>query len=375
MTLGLFNWIYWDVTGRIDRSSTLPIANNTYFYPSTSLSLVISDVVRLPEVVSFAKLRASEAQVATDLSIYSIDQAYSPGQTWNGSTSVVEPANLLNPNIKPQITTTQEYGADIRFFKNRLNLDLTYFRSLDRNTIINLPVSSAAGYTSRLENANQYVRNGGEITVSGSIIKTRNFTWFALVNWSTYKKTIKELDPSLHGNCNGLLVGQSTTKILASNYVHTPDGSLQIASNGLPVADVNLHDLGDSTPKWSAGISNRFTYKQFTLTIDVDGRYGGTIYNATREKTISAGVNPLTDNEFQRDEYNQGIASIVIPGEVVTSTSGQNSYAPNTTKVNWQSYWGVFGSQPYNWKNASFVKLREVSLTYTFTPKNRKHLF
>ncbi len=197
-TLGFYNWIFWDVTGRIDRSSTLPEANNTYFYPSTSLSLVVSDVVKLPEFISFAKLRASVAQVATDLGIYSIDQTYLPGQTWNGNTTVVEPATLTNPNIKPQITTTQEYGTDLRFFKNRLNLDLTYFRSLDENTIINLPVSAAAGYTTRLENANHYLRSGGEITVSGSIIKTHNFNWFALVNWSTYKKIIKELDPSLH---------------------------------------------------------------------------------------------------------------------------------------------------------------------------------
>jgi TonB-linked SusC/RagA family outer membrane protein len=368
-TLGFNNWVFWDVTGRIDRSSTLPVANNTYFYPSTSLGLIVSDFVKLPQVVSFAKLRASVAQVATDLGIYSIDQTYGPGQTWNGNTSVVEPSTLLNPNIKPQITTTQEYGTDLRFFKNRLNLDLTYFRSLDKNTIINLPVSAAAGYTTRLENANQYLRNGGEITVSGSIVKSKNFTWFALANWSTYKKIIKELDPSLHGNYNGLLVGQSVNKILAANYTHTPDGSLEIASNGLPVASPNLSSFGDSTPRWSAGISNRFTYKQFTLGIDIDGRYGGTIYNTTREKTISAGVNPLTDNASQRDQYNLGKNSIVIPGEVVTTSGGQNSYAPNSNMVNWQQYWGVFGSQPYNWKNASFLKLREVSLTYTYTPK------
>jgi TonB-linked SusC/RagA family outer membrane protein len=374
-TLGFYNWIFWDVTGRIDRSSTLPIANDTYFYPSTSLGLVVSDVIKLPEVISYAKLRASVAQVATDLGIYSIDQTYLPGQTWNGNTTVVEPSTLTNPNIKPQITTTQEYGTDLRFFKNRLNMDLTYFRSLDENTIINLPVSAAAGYTTRLENANHYLRSGGEITVSGSIIKTKNFNWFALANWSTYKKVIKELDPSLHGNYNGLLVGQSVNKILASGYTHTPDGSLEIASNGLPVVSPTLQAYGDSTPLWTAGITNRFTYKQFTFQIDVDGRYGGTIYNTTREKTISAGVNPLTDNITQRDLYNAGENSIVIPGEVVNTGGGQSTYAKNSTMVNWQQYWGVFGNKPYNWKNASFLKLREVSLTYTYTPKTPTAFF
>jgi TonB-linked SusC/RagA family outer membrane protein len=374
-TLGFYNWIFWDVTGRVDRSSTLPLANDTYFYPSTSLGLIVSDVVKMPEAISYVKLRASVAQVATDLPIYSIDQTYTPGQTWNGSTTVVEPSTLLNPNIKPQITTTQEYGTDLRFFKNRLNMDLTYFRSLDENTIINLPVSAAAGYTTRLENANHYLRSGGEITVSGSIIKTRNFSWFALVNWSTYKKIIKQLDPSLHGNYNGLMVGQSVNKILASGYTHTPDGSLEIASNGLPVVSPSLQAFGDSTPLWSAGITNRFTYKQFTFQIDVDGRYGGTIYNTTREKTISAGVNPLTDNTIQRDLYNSGQNSIVIPGELVTNSGGQPTYTKNTNMVNWQQYWGVFGSQPYNWKNASFLKLREVSLTYTYTPKTPTAFF
>ena len=283
-TLGYKSWLFWNVTGRIDRSSTLPIANDTYFYPSTSLGLVLSDVVRLPEVISFAKLRASLAQVATDLGIYTIDQTYKPGQTWNGSTTVVEPSTLANPNIKPQITTTQEYGTDLRFFKNRLNLDLTYFRALDENTIINLPVSAAAGYTSRLENANHYLRTGGEISASGSIIRNKNFNWFAMVNWSTWKKIIKSLDPSLHGNYNGLTVGESANKMLAQGYAKTPDGSLLIASNGLPVTAPTLQAFGDSTPLWSASITNRFTYKKFALQIDFDGRYGGTIFNLTRVK-------------------------------------------------------------------------------------------
>lgn len=374
-TLGYKNLLFWNATGRVDRSSTLPMANNTYFYPSTSLSFVLSDVVKLPEVISFAKLRTSVAQVATDLGIYVIDQTYVPGQTWNGSTTVVQPTTLTNANIKPQITTTQEYGADLRFFKNRLNLDLTYFRSLDENTIINLPVSAAAGYTTRLENANHYLRSGGEISASGNIIRNNKFTWFALANWSTYKKTIKELDASLHGNYNGLKVGESVNKILSTGYQHTPDGSLLIAGNGLPVNSPTLQAFGDSTPVWTAGLTNRFTYKQFSLQIDIDGRYGGTIFNLTRSKTISAGTNPVTDDTYHRDMYNQGKNSIAVPGEQVVTSSGQTSYTKNTTLVNWQQYWGVLGGNPYMWKDASFLKLREVSLTYTYTPKTPSAFF
>jgi TonB-linked SusC/RagA family outer membrane protein len=371
-TLGYKNWLFWNTTGRIDRSSTLPIANDTYFYPSTSLSLVLSDVVKLPKVISFAKLRASVAQVATDLGIYAIDQTYAPGQTWNGSTTVVQPSTLTNPNIKPQITTTQEYGTDLRFFRNRLNMDLTYFRSLDENTIIDLPVSAAAGYTTRLENANHYLRTGGEISASGYIIRNKDFNWFAMVNWSTWKKIIKTLDPSLHGNYNGLTAGESANKMLAQGYQKTPDGSLLIASNGLPVTSPSLQAFGDSTPKWSAGITNRFTYKHFTLGIDVDGRYGGTIFNLTRSKTINAGTNPITDNTYQRDMYNAGQNSIVVPGEQQNS---QGAYSKNTTMVNWQQYWGVIGGNPYMYKDASFLKLREVSLTYTYTPKTASNFF
>ncbi|HEY6901995.1 MAG TPA: SusC/RagA family TonB-linked outer membrane protein [Puia sp.] len=374
-TAGYKNWLFWNVTGRVDRSSTLPVANNTYFYPSTSLGLVLSDVVKLPEVVSFAKLRASVAQVATDLGIYVIDQTYVPGQTWNGSTTVVQPTTLTNANIKPQRTTTQEYGADLRFFRNRLNMDFTYFRSLDENTIINLPVSAAAGYTTRLENANKYLRSGGEISASGNIIRKKNFSWFALVNWSTYKKTIKELDATLHGNYNGLKVGESVNKILSSGYLHTPDGSLAIASNGLPINDPSLQAFGDSTPLWTAGITNRFTYKHFSLQIDIDGRYGGTIFNLTRSKTINAGTNPVTDDAYHRDMYNQGKNSIVVPGEQVVTSNGQASYTRNATMVNWQQYWSVIGGNPYMWKDASFVKLREVSLTYTYVPKTPTAFF
>ena len=374
-TLGYKNWLFWNTTGRVDRSSTLPIANDTYFYPSTALSAVLSDVVKMPEPVSFVKLRASLAQVATDLGIYSIDQTYVPGQTWNGNPTVVQPTTLTNANIKPQITTTEEYGTDLRFFRNRLNLDLTYFRSLDENTIINLPVSAAAGYVTRLENANHYLRSGGEVSVSGNIIHSKSFTWFAMVNWSTWKKVIKELDPTLHGNYNGLKVGESVNKILEQGYTHTPDGSLLIASNGLPFYAPDLQAFGDSTPKWTAGITNRFTYKNFTFQIDIDGRYGGTIFNLTQAKTINAGTNPKTDNAFQRDMYNQGKNSIVVPGEQIVGGSGQNSYIKNTALVNWQQYWGVFSDDPYMWKDASFIKLREVSLTYTYTPRTPSAFF
>jgi TonB-linked SusC/RagA family outer membrane protein len=374
-TLGYKNWLFWNATGRIDRSSTLPIANDTYFYPSTSLSLVLSDVVKMPEPISFAKLRASLAQVATDLGIYAIDQTYMPGQTWNGNTTVVQPTTLTNPNIKPQITTTQEYGTDLKFFKNRLNLDLTWFRSLDENTIINLPVSAAAGYTNRLENANHYLRTGGEISASGNIMKTKNFTWFALANWSTWKKTIKTLDPTLHGNYNGLLVGQSVNKILSQGYQHTPDGSLLIANNGLPVQDPHLQAFGDSTPMWTAGFTNRFTYKQFTLQIDIDGRYGGTIFNLTRSKTINAGTNPITDVAYHRDLYNAGQNSIAVPGEQEMIGNGQTKYSKNTQLVNWQQYWGAMGDDPYMWKDASFIKLREVSITYTYIPRTPTAFF
>ena len=143
----------------------------------------------------------------------------------------------------------------------------------------------------------------------------------------------------------------------------------------MPVSAPTLEAFGDSTPLWSASITNRFTYKGFTLQIDVDGRYGGTIFNLTRSKTINAGTNPVTDNTYQRDMYNAGKNSIVVPGEQIVSSSGQNAYTKNTTMVNWQQYWGVLGGNPYMWKDASFVKLREVSLTYTYTPKTASAFF
>lgn len=377
--LSLYKGLYWGITGRLDKSSTMPVNNNTYFYPSTSLAWVVSDVVKMPEVISFAKVRASLAQVASDLGIYDIVQSYDPGLVWNGNTSVNMTTALKNQNILPQTTTTAEYGTELHFFRNRISFDFTYFRSVDKNTIIDLPISQAAGFASHKENANRYLRNGVEITISGSPVKGKDFTWNTSLNWSTYKQTIKELDASLKGNLNGLLVGDRTDKILSGSYLYAADGQLIVGTNGMPVRDPNKQFFGYSKPDWSAGLSNKFTYKSFVLSIDIDGRFGGTIYSTTKEKMISAGVDPVTNDEFQRDQYNQGIASALIQGVVVTTdASGNKLYTPNTKKISWYDYNDGFlaNSRSHSlWYKGSFVKLREVSMTYLLPVTKILHSF
>lgn len=358
------------VTGRIDKSSALPISNNSYFYPSAALAVVLSDLIKMPEVISYAKLRSSVAQVSNDLAVYQLAQAYNSGVVWNGNTSVTMPGNLNNPDIEPSKSTSKEIGGELSFFKNRLKLDGSYFNTLDENQIIALPSSAAAGFSSHTENANKYVRKGGEVTLDATVIQNKNFRWNTIFNWSTWKQTIKELDPALNGNYNGMKEGERTDQIIGPGWAYTPQGELIVDTNGRAVKNPNNVLVGYSNPDWTGGWSNLFQYKDFSLKIDIDGRVGGTLYSTTKEKMILAGIDPVTDDEYNRTQFNNGIPSMVIDGVVLNQAT--NTYTPNTKAISTYDYFNsYYGSNrsPFNWFSGTFAKVREVALTYKMPKK------
>jgi len=382
-----FGGIFLGVTGRNDWVSTLPVQNNSFFYPSVSLSGVVSDFMDLSTAkISFLKLRASWSRVS-DGQITVLDnvypyypyqhiQAYSPGVNWNNTPSLAYPSVLLNPNIKPESSDTYELGTDIRFLEGRLGLDVAVYRIRDFDNITSVPMSLGSGYSSRLENGGEFLRKGIEVTLSGTPVKTNAFSWDVTLNWSQQRRYLESVyDGS--DRIGYIKVGQRTDQIYGFSYAFTPGGKLILQDNGFPLDDPFARMLGYEDPDYIFGIQNAFSLGNFNLMVSADGRVGGKMYSSTNQKMWWGGTHPGTVNQY-RDDANEGKATYIADGVTVVEggveydadgniLTDTRVYAPNTTPVNYIS-WNINTSNAYlnHYYDATFIKLREVTLTYNF---------
>ncbi|MCQ6956502.1 SusC/RagA family TonB-linked outer membrane protein [Mucilaginibacter aquariorum] len=381
LDLEFLNGIYLTATGRNDIISTLPVANNSFFYPSVSASVVISQFVTLPQWFSYLKTRGSWSRVSSatlndNAYTYSYLPSYNKGTTWNNTPALSYGNAILNPNIQPQTSDSWEVGIDTKFFNNRLSLEATYYQTRDYNNIVSIPLSISSGYSSQLENGNVYQRKGLELVLGGSPIKTNSFRWDVAANFSQYRRYLKEIyqnAPTL----GYLKVGDRADKIYTSVYQKDPQGNIIYQSNGFPLDDNFQRFIGNQDPNWTYGLENTFTYKNFALKILVDGRIGGMMYSTTNQKMWWGGTNPGTVNHY-RDEANEGKETFVGKGVVVVSgeatydangniTQDTRVFAPNTKAVNYIDYMTNTSNSAYNNYNyfsQTFLKLREVTLTW-----------
>lgn len=323
------NFVTLQLTGREDKLSTLPQANNSYFYPSASLSTVFSDYLKLPEVISFAKIRGSYANVKGGLTRSNIGPAWAAsGQSnplqygtdyttsydgpsydnqntyltknlFNNGPSADYSSTLANSGLKPFSTDSYEIGADFKFLENRLGLDVTRFTAEDGPRILGVPVASSTGYGRKLVNDLVTQRQGWEIVLSGSPIKNpEGLSWDVTANWSTFTETVKKIDDPA-GFINGYYgdhkyqVGDRVDGIYTYRYARTNEGRV-INQGGLPLLYSGGTDakklLGYSNPDWVWAVNNRFAYKDFTFSFQFDGRVGGLIYNELRGDQLQGGT-------------------------------------------------------------------------------------
>ena len=383
-----WNSVFLGFTARNDWVSTLAVKNNSFFYPSVSLSGVISDFVDVSGLqISFLKLRASWSRVS-DGKISALDdvlgegypyqhiQAYSPGVTWNNNPSLTFPATLIDPDIKPETSDTFEAGLDARFFNGRLGIDVAVYKIRDYDNIVQVPMSEASGYDFRLLNGGEYSRKGAEITLMATPVKTNTFSWDLVVNWS---KVHRYLESVYDGSdrIGFIKVGTREDQIYGFSYAYSPGGRLILEDNGFPQNDPYTRKLGYEDPDFIFGFQNTLTYKNFTLGVSFDGRIGGKMYSTTNQKMWWGGTHPGTVNQF-RDDANEGLSTyiangvVVVEGDVTYDEEGNilndsRIYAPNATPVNYIS-WNINTSNAYynHYYDQSFVKLREVTLTYNF---------
>ena len=344
-------------------------------------------MVKLPKVISFAKVRGSFAQVGNDTDPFTFTQSFNPSTPYGSSQVYGETDRLTNLNLKPEISSAWELGADVRFLNNRIGVDVTYYTSMTKNQILNIPLSLTSGYNSRSINAGKIKNWGWEAMLNFQTIKNKNFTWTTDINFSANRSEVIELRDGLTnfvmasrsvsvearvGERMGDLYGIGFARVQNTDknapyydasglYV----GQMVFDANGRPVRTTNRIKLGNYNPDWLMGISNSFNYKGVRLSFLFDIRSGGEIYSHTQTVGREGGI-IMETLEGRADGYDLSKPGNGVVGQGVVFVNGVPS--PNTKKVSareWHTAWtGGRGIAEGVMYDASFVKLRELQIGY-----------
>lgn len=376
--IGLYNAFFINISGRNDWSSTLPKANRSYFYPSASLSTIISNLVKMPEAINLLKVSASWAKVAYDFQPYAIRNYYlnNNGISFNGNPTYYYPTTLNYENsLKPEKTKSYEIGLTAGMFNNRLTLDATYFRTLDYDNILQFPSTPSSGFISQNVNGNRYTTKGVEISLGVNPVKTSNFTWRTLINWSTYKKTLTEIYEGM-SNYNNIKPGERMDSYYDVTWQKSPDGKVILnPTTGMPTRATTPSNLGHFNPDWTFGFNNNFKYKRLSLNIGIDGSIGGVMRSQVVEKMWWGGKHPNSTGYRDIEYANPGTYFFVPDGVNYNPSTG--TYTPHTTPISFQSWAQNYPYQARvtesesklfaNVFDRTFIKLRSVTLEYDFS--------
>lgn len=393
------NYLFLELTGRNDWSSALTLPaelkalgseKNSFFYSSAALSAVVSDMVKLPEIINFAKVRGSVAQVGNDTDPFTFTQAYNPSTAFGTAQIYGETDRLANLSLKPEISTAFEIGTEIKLLNNRVGLDLTFYQSNTKNQIINIPLSQTSGYSTRSINAGLIKNYGFEamLNLVPVVGKKNGLRWTVDLNFSTNRSKVVELSDGLSnlvmasrsvsiearvGERMGDMYGIGFARVQNTN----PNGAYydgtgkfvgqMVFSNGRPVRTADRIKLGNYNPDWLAGINNTFTYKNFKLGFLFDIRMGGEVYSHTQTVGREGGIIVET-LEGRADGYDLTKPGNGVIGNGVMVVNGQ--FVANDVKRTareWHTAWtagrAIAEGVMYD---ASFVKLRELQIGFNF---------
>lgn len=412
-TFAYKNFAFLDLTGRNDWSSTLPLNNNSYFYPSASLSFIVTDALGIKSnVLSFLKLRASYAEVGGTAGAYQLQGVYSSSEPFNthpslGYTSVIPPLGL-----KPQNKQSKEIGFELRLLQNRIGLDASFYRENTINQIMNIAISNTTGFSNKTINAGNLQNSGIELQLTASPVQTSDFSWDITVNWSKNVNKVVSLYGDMKylslydlswggyayafpGKDYGTIFGYAIVRENAKPVYYDKAGT-QLAYyeySGRPIVNTagryirsgQRTPLGNIYPDWFGGITNSFNYKKLNLSFLVDFKKGGKIFSVTHMFGMYTGVLAETaatnaNGKNVRDPLADGGGKLIdgtVYGKVDAATgkvilldaNGATSDTPvnNTTYTDANSWgYGYYGKTELSTFDGSFVKLREVSLSYSF---------
>ena len=386
--LAFRNYLFLNVVARNDWSSTLPSNDNSFFYPGVGLTFIATDAIpELSKIFSFAKLRASWGKTGNDADVYSLVNTLAKGNVSLGFGNLEFPMTnpltgekvmswevsneLKNPILKPELTTEIEIGADLRFFNSRLGIDVALYKKNTKDQITNVDLPSSSGYTSRIANLGEVQNKGIEIALSANPVKGE-FTWNSIVTFTKNKSKVISLLPGITkldlAPVNGIEyraeVGKPLGVYYGQDFERDPKGNIVVnAATGLPNAAKDNVYFGDSNYDFTMGMNNSFSYKGFDMSFSLDWRQGGFMYSRTSYYSSFTGNGELTT-------YNDR-ETWIVPGSVVAN--GDGTYSENTTPIAADDldsqFWTLPGMDRARVIDKTFVKLREVTLGYTF-PKS-----
>lgn len=392
LTLGWKSWLYLDLTGRNDWSSTLPPDKNSYFYPSASLSFVFSEFFK-SDVFNFGKVRLGWAKVGSDAPPYSLGTTYTAVDNFGSDPSFTVPNTLNNADLKPEETESYEAGIDLRFFQSRVGIDFTYYSGKTLNQIIPLGTTPTTGYTRQFINAGEIHNDGYEISLNLVPVRTRDFTWDITFNVGKNNNEVVELnaeDPTLTNipiinapfavSLNAY-EGESFGTILGYDYLYDANGNKLVDPDGFYLRTPTVVPLGSVLPEMTGGVMTSFTWKGISLGAFVDFRKGGKIFSLTNTWGKYSG---LLEETAEGDIRENGI---VVPGQfaaldpdgnpIVADEGDPNVIGDEIYQSEGTANDVAIGAQDHFFANGgyiigaadvydgSFIKLREMSLGYT----------
>ena len=400
-------WAFLNITGRNDWSSTLPVDNNSYFYPSVTASVLLSEAFGWrSKAVNYLKIRGGWSQVGADANPYQLATVFTSETAFNGNPLQSSSTIGMNPNLKPEKTSSIEAGFEAAFWDNRLYLDFTYYKTDSRNQILKLATTAASGYTSQVRNAGHIRNRGYEIQLGAVPIQTsKGFRWNLDLNYGANSSKVVKLDDEglitsyqLYSSGIQILasVGEAYGTLFGTSYVRDANGNVVVDANGLPKISTTNKTLGKFTPDWTGGISNTFSYRSLSLSFLIDASVGGSIFSNTNKTGKYTGV--LANTLSGRDAEHGGLwyytdamgnnvrlpespsYSVSSDGLYYVQVNGQStrvyqdgimvegvteSGSKNEEVVSAEKYYHrIYSIAEANVYDASYVKLREVALSY-----------
>ncbi|MBB6460448.1 SusC/RagA family TonB-linked outer membrane protein [Flammeovirga kamogawensis] len=411
-SIGYNDILYVDISARNDWSSTLPEGNNSYFYPSVGTSFIFTNALQMSSsILSFGKLRGSLAQVGNDTDFNQINNTYNYGGNYNGYAWVTNQTLKRNTDLKPESTTSWELGTELKFFGNRVSLDATYYDNVTSNQIIRINMPKGSGYDYKMINAGEVQNSGIELVLGTKIIDSKAFSWDMNVNWSKNTSIVNSLYKDEQSGVDitqiryrgvsnisvNAEVGQPFGVIRGSKWLTDDEGRKLVTSNGVPIQDQE-QILGNAQPDWLGAISNSFKYKNFDLSVLIDAKIGGQIFSETYSRAETWGNTKsslegrddywysnviLGENNSERAgigedgraygdlDRSKGIMLDAWVAERNPETGEWEAVKKNDAYMSPQLFYqlGTSNANEYNTYDASYVKLREVSIGYNIPQK------
>ncbi len=363
--LGYKDMLYMDLSGRNDWASTLALTgNDSYFYPAVGLTGILSEMVKMPEFISFAKVRASWSNTANEVPFNKIEKWATVASATTISTN--NPTYSPFFNAKPEMIKSNEVGTEWRFLGNRIGAEFTYYYDTSTNQFVEVTAPTGSGYTTMYLNAGKIVNKGIELTLNAEIIKSKSFSWKTTVNYSSNSNKIVTLiasDPTFvigsndEGYSSFLKAGGSFNDLYIYHFKRNTEGQIILDSNGVPEKETTQTYAGNLNSKWNLGWNNTFTYKDLFLNVLITGKFGGVCISKTQAFLDSYGVSKVT-----ADARDLGYVAI-------NAIQGTTS----VTQIDPATYYSAVGDrngimEPYVYSRTN-IRLSQLSLGYNINVK------